>query len=98
MGDLDLEVGSTVTIDTLNDPVRLQVQGLVDAFPGAGTGPPTLVVPADSFFAAQGNDDPRLRPAPGSPRNAPSSSRPTCGPTPRPPRTRRSRATGFPAS
>ena len=69
VGDLDLEVGSTVTIDTLNDPVRLQVQGLVGAFPGAGTGPPTLVVPADSFFAAQGNDDPRLRPAPGGPRN-----------------------------
>ena len=71
VGDLDLAVGSQITIDTLNDPVRLEVRGLLDAFPGAGTGPPTLVVPADSFFASQFNNDPRLRPAPGTPRNRP---------------------------
>ena len=71
VGDLDLEVGSTVTVDTLNDSVRLEVRDLLDAFPGAGTGPPTLVVPADSFFASQFNNDPRLRPRPGTPRNRP---------------------------
>lgn len=71
VGDLDLEVGSTITVDTLNEPVRLEVHGILDAFPGAGTGPPTLVAPADSFFASQGNGDPRLRPAPGTPRNRP---------------------------
>jgi hypothetical protein len=71
VGDLDLAVGSQITIDTLNDPVRLEVRGLLDAFPGAGTGPPTLVVPADSFFASQFNNDPRLRPGPGTPRNRP---------------------------
>ena len=65
VGDLDLEVGSTITVDTLNEPVRLEVHGILDAFPGAGTGPPTLVAPADSFFASQGNDDPRLRPGTG---------------------------------
>ena len=79
VGDLDLEVGSAVTIDTLNDPVRLEVRGVLDAFPGAGTGPPTFVVPADSFFASQFNNDPRLRPAPAPPATARSSSRPTCG-------------------
>jgi len=68
VGDLDLEVGSTITVDTLHDPVRLEVRGILDAFPGAGSGPPTLVVPADSFFSSQGNNDPRLRPsrAPGN--------------------------------
>ena len=71
VGDLDLAVGSQITIDTLNDPVRLEVRGILDAFPGAGTGPPTLVVPADSFFASQFNNDPRLRPGPGTPRNRP---------------------------
>ena len=71
VGDLDLEVGSTVTVDTFHDPVRLEVRGLLDAFPGAGTGPPTFVVPADSFFASQFNYDPRLRPGPGTPRNRP---------------------------
>jgi hypothetical protein len=71
VGELDLGVGSTVTVDTLNDPVRLEVRGLLDAFPGAGTGPPTLVVPADSFFASQLNNDPRLRPRAGTPRNRP---------------------------
>jgi hypothetical protein len=71
VGDLDLEVGSTVTVDTLNDPVRLEVRGILDAFPGAGTGQPTLVVPSDSFFASQFNNDPRLRPRPGTPRNIP---------------------------
>jgi len=71
VGDLDLAVGSQVTVDTLNDPVRLEVRGVLDAFPGAGTGPPTLVVPADSFFASQFNNDPRLRPRPGTPRNVP---------------------------
>ena len=69
VGDLDLAVGSQVTVDTLNDPVRLEVRGVLDAFPGAGTGPPTLVVPADSFFASQFNNDPRLRPRTGTPRN-----------------------------
>ena len=39
--------------------------------PGRGPGPPTLVVPADSFFASQFNEDPRLRPARGAPRNRP---------------------------
>ncbi len=71
VGELDLGVGSTVTVDTLNDPVRLEVRGVLDAFPGAGTGPPTLVVPADSFFASQLNNDPRLRPRAGTPRNRP---------------------------
>ena len=71
VGDLELEVGSTLTVDTLNDPVRLEVRGLLDAFPGAGGGAPTFVLPADSFFAAQLNNDPRLRPAPGTPRNRP---------------------------
>jgi hypothetical protein len=71
VGDLDLEVGSTVTVDTLNDPVRLEVHGLLDAFPGAGSGQPTFVVPADSFFASQFNNDPRLRPSAGTARNRP---------------------------
>ena len=71
VGDLDLEVGSTVTVDTLNDPVRLEVSGLLDAFPGAGSGQTTFVVPADSFFASQFNNDPRLRPSAGTPRNRP---------------------------
>jgi hypothetical protein len=68
---LDLDTGSTVTVDTLNEPVPLVVAGRVDAFPGAGTGQPTFVVPSDSFFASQRNDDPRLRPRPGTPRNRP---------------------------
>ncbi len=71
VGDLGLTVGSTVTVDTLNDPVRLEVRGVLDAFPGAGTGQPTFVVPADSFFASQFNNDPRLRPGPRAPRNQP---------------------------
>ncbi len=71
VGDLELGVGSTVTVDTLNDSVRLEVRGILDAFPGAGTGPPTFVVPADSFFASQFNNDPRLRPGPRTPRNRP---------------------------
>jgi hypothetical protein len=71
VGDLDLGVGSTITIDTLNDPVRLEVRGTLDGFPGAGTGQATVVVPADSFFASQFNNDPRLRPRPGTPRNRP---------------------------
>ncbi|MFL6154265.1 MAG: hypothetical protein ACJ72B_17960 [Ornithinibacter sp.] len=71
VGDLDLEVGSAVTVDTLNDPVRLEVRGLLDAFPGAGTGQPTFVVPADSFFASQLNNDPRLRPGSRAARNRP---------------------------
>ena len=71
VGDLDLKVGSAVTIDTLNDPVRLSMRGVLPAFPGTGSGQPTLVVPADSFFASQYNNDPRLRPRPGTPRNRP---------------------------
>ena len=71
VGDLDLEPGSTVAIDTLNDTVRLSVRGVLSAFPGAGTGQQTFVVPADSFFASQYNNDPRLRPRPGTPRNRP---------------------------
>ena len=71
VGDLDLEVGSAVAVDTLNDTVRLSVRGILPAFPGAGTGQPTFVVPADSFFASQYNNDPRLRPRPGTPRNRP---------------------------
>jgi hypothetical protein len=71
VGNLDLEVGSAVAIDTLNDTVRLSVRGVLPAFPGAGTGQPTFVVPADSFFASQYNNDPRLRPRPGTPRNRP---------------------------
>jgi len=71
VGELDLTVGSAVTIDTLNDAVRLEVRGILDAFPGAGSGAPTFVVPADSFFASQLNNDPRLRPRPGTPRNRP---------------------------
>jgi hypothetical protein len=69
--DLELEVGSELTVDTLYFPVRVVVRGMVATFPGAGTGQPTLVLPADSFFASQLNDDPRLRPAPGTPRNRP---------------------------
>jgi hypothetical protein len=69
--DLDLEVGSTLTVDTLGNPVRVVVRGVLDAFPGAKTGRPTLVLAADSFFANQFNDDPRLRPAPGVRRNQP---------------------------
>ena len=71
VGALGLEAGSAVTVDTLNLPVRVVVLGVLSAFPGAGTGQPTLVVAADSFFASQLNDDPRLRPAPGTPRNRP---------------------------
>ena len=71
LGDLDLAEGSTLTVDTLNLAVQLQVSGVLDAFPGSGNGAPTLVLPADSFFAAQFNEDPRLRPAPGAPRNRP---------------------------
>ena len=71
VGDLDLEVGSAVAVDTLNDTVRLSVRGVLPAFPGAGTGQPTFVVPADSFFASQYNNDSRLRPRPGTPRNRP---------------------------
>src|SRR6478735_2721918 len=71
VGDLDLEVGSAVAVDTLNDTVRLSVKGVLPAFPGAGTGQPTFVVPADSFFASQYNNDSRLRPRPGTPRNRP---------------------------
>ena len=63
--------GSAVAVDTLNDTVRLSVRGVLPAFPGAGTGQPTFVVPADSFFASQYNNDPRLRPRPGTPRNRP---------------------------
>ena len=71
VGDLDLEVGSAVAVDTLNDTVRLSVRGVLPAFPGAGTGQPTFVVPAESFFASQYNNDPRLRPRPDTPRNRP---------------------------
>ncbi len=71
LADLDLEVGSSLTVDTLNLPVRVVVRGVVPAFPGTTTGQPTLVLPADSFFSSQLNEDPRLRPAPRSPRNAP---------------------------
>ena len=71
VGDLDLGVGSTVTVDTMNLPVRLVVRGTLTAFPGTGTNRPTLVVPSDSFFAAQFNEDPRLRPGRDAPRNRP---------------------------
>lgn len=71
VGTLDLEVGSTVTVDTLNLPVRVGVRDVLTTFPGAGSRQSTLVVPADSFFASQLNEDPRLRPAPSTPRNRP---------------------------
>ncbi len=51
--------------------MRLEVRGLLDAFPGAGSGQTTVVVPAYSFFASQFNNDPRLRPSAGTPRNRP---------------------------
>jgi hypothetical protein len=67
LGSLELEEGSTVTVDTLHSPVQVVVRGVLDAFPGTGTGAATLVVPADSFFATQLNEDPRLRPRAGAP-------------------------------
>ena len=71
LGNLDLGAGSKVTIDTLNLPVPVVVSSTLATFPGAGSGQATLVVAADSFFASQLNEDPRLRPAPSTPRNRP---------------------------
>ena len=69
VGDLGLEPGSTLAVDTLHLPVRLRVTDALAAFPGARPG--TLVVPADAFFATQLNEDPRLRPGVGASRNRP---------------------------
>lgn len=71
VGTLDLEVGSAVTVDTLNLPVPVGVRSVLSTFPGTGSHQSTLVVPADSFFASQLNEDPRLRPAASTPRNRP---------------------------
>lgn len=69
VGDLGLEVGSTLAVDTLYLTVRLAVRQSAAAFPNVRTG--TLVVPADAFFATQLNEDPRLRPGVRVPRNRP---------------------------
>ncbi|WP_377641594.1 hypothetical protein [Oryzobacter terrae] len=69
VGDLGLEVGSTLAVDTLHLTVRLAVRQSAAAFPSVRTG--TLVVPADAFFATQLNEDPRLRPGVRTPRNRP---------------------------
>ena len=68
VGDLDLDAGQTITLQTLHLPASVRISSQLEAFPGAGS-IPTLVVPADAYFGTQLNDDPRLRPAPGGIRN-----------------------------
>ncbi len=68
-GQLDLQPDDLVVADAVPFSVGLRVTRVLEAFPGAGAGPATLVVPADGFFSALGNQDPRLRPRPDAPRN-----------------------------